>query len=230
MLYEIENKENLSEPEKGENGEYLRKLVRILNNKDKYHLYDRDDLDYSGIRDIERLFDKTNEEDYYKPILVKSSFKGNYKYYESRGDRNKKLSVEQYLKKITQHLYDLINEHKIARKVWKIQISMRVNFISPEDTGETCTVYVWSDNKKIMWGSETDNIIRDLFESFLDNYQKELKIIKGSDFNSESVDLMDYELHKVRLKRGESCIKSPEWLLYKRATINPKNNNVVSMH
>ena len=117
MLYEIENKENLSEPEKGENGEYLRKLVRILNNKDKYHLYDRDDLDYSGIRDIERLFDKTNEEDYYKPILVKSSFKGNYKYYESRGDRNKKLSVKQYLKKITQHLYDLINEHKIARKV-----------------------------------------------------------------------------------------------------------------
>ena len=106
----------------------------------------------------------------------------------------------------------------------EIQISMRVNFISSEDTGETRTIYVWSDNKKITWGSKTDNIIRDLFESFLDNYQKELKIIKGSDFNFESVDLMDSELHKVRLKRGESCIKSPEWLLCKRATINPKNN------
>ena len=32
-LYEIEHKENLSEAEKEENGEYLRKLVRILNNK-----------------------------------------------------------------------------------------------------------------------------------------------------------------------------------------------------
>ena len=30
-----------------------------------------------------------SEEDYYKPILVKSSFKGNYKYYESRGDKEK---------------------------------------------------------------------------------------------------------------------------------------------
>ena len=32
-LYEIEHKENLSEAEKEENDEYLRKLVRILNNK-----------------------------------------------------------------------------------------------------------------------------------------------------------------------------------------------------
>ena len=32
-LYEIENNEDLSEAEKEENDEYLRKLVRILNNK-----------------------------------------------------------------------------------------------------------------------------------------------------------------------------------------------------
>ena len=34
-LYEIEHKENLSEAEKEENDEYLRKLVRNLNNKEK---------------------------------------------------------------------------------------------------------------------------------------------------------------------------------------------------
>ena len=78
-LYEIEHNENLSGAEKEENDEYLRKLVRTLNNKGKYGLYDRDDFDYYGIRDIENLFDEASEEDYYKPILVKSSFKGNYK-------------------------------------------------------------------------------------------------------------------------------------------------------
>ena len=103
---------------------------------------------------------------------------------------------------------------------------MRVNFISSKDTGETGTIYVWSDHKKIMWGSDTDNIIRELFESFLDNYQKELKVISASQFNFESVELMDYKFHKVRLKRGGSYIKSPEWLLYKRATINSKNEKV----
>ena len=64
----------------------------------------------------------------------------------------------------------MINHHKIARKVWKIQISMHVNFISSKDTGETRTIYVWSDNVKIMWGSDIDNIIREFFESFLHNY------------------------------------------------------------
>ena len=90
-----------------ENDGYLRELVRDLDNKEKYSLYDLDDLDYYGIRDIENLFDKVNEEDYYKPILVKNSFKSNCKYYESRGGK-KKLSVRQYHNKITQHLYDLI--------------------------------------------------------------------------------------------------------------------------
>ena len=45
-LYKIEHKENLSEEEKEENDEYLRKLVRILNNKEKHSPYDRDDFDY----------------------------------------------------------------------------------------------------------------------------------------------------------------------------------------
>ena len=65
---------------------------------------------------------------------------------------------------------------------------MHVNFSYSKDTGETRTIYVWSDNAKIMVGNETDNIIRELFESFLDNYQKEEQIMRGgSDFIFESV-------------------------------------------
>ena len=105
------------------------------------------------------------------------------------------LSVSQYLNKIISHLYDLINDHRIARRVWKIQISMRVNFISSKDTGET--IYVWSSNESIMWGSDTDDIIRELFRSFLHNYQEALKINSGREFSFESVELMDYKLHRV---------------------------------
>ena len=106
------------------------------------------------------MFDEVIEEDYYKPILVKSSFKGNYKYYESRGDKEKRSSVKQYINKIKSHLYDLINDNRIARRVWKIQISMRANFISSKDTGKIRTIYIWSDNVRIMRGSGTDYIIR----------------------------------------------------------------------
>ena len=76
-----------------------------------------------------------------------------------------------------------------------------------------------------MWGSDTDDIIRELFRSFLHNYQEALKIKSGREFSFESVELMDYKLHRVCLRRGESYIKYPEWLLHKKSTINPKNKN-----
>ena len=97
------------------------------------------------------------------------------------------------------YLRDMINDHKATKnqsKVWKIQISMHVNFISSKDTGENCTTYLWSDNENIMWGNETSDIIKELFKSFLDNYQKEEQIMRGgSDFIFESVDLLYYNLN-----------------------------------
>ena len=41
-----------------------------------------------------------------------------------------------------------------------------------------------------------------MFNSSLHNYQQELRMIKGSDFVFESVDLLDYKLHTARLNRG----------------------------
>ena len=102
---------------------------------------------------------------------------------------------------------------------------MHVNFISSRDTVETCIYYVWSDNVTIMQAEGTNAIIRDIFRSFLHNYQQELKMIKGSNFVFESVDRMDYKLHRVRLNRGGSYIKSPKWLKNKKATIIPKNDD-----
>ena len=52
----------------------------------------------------------------------------------------------------------------------KIQINMNVNFVSSKDTGETRTIFAWSDNEEIRSGNETDDIINELFKSFLNNY------------------------------------------------------------
>ena len=69
---------------------------------------------------------------------------------------------------------------------------MYVNFISFKDTGETRTIYVWSNNEKILIGNKIDDIINYLFKSFLDNYQKEQQVMrKGSEFSFESVELLD---------------------------------------
>ena len=60
---------------------------------------------------------------------------------------------------------------------------------------------------------ETDDIINDLFISLNNNYQSEEKIMREcSDFKLESVDRIDYKLHKIKLRRGGSYIKSPKWI------------------
>ena len=175
------------------------------------------------------MFDNVDDNDYYKPILLKSSFKENYKYYQSRGDKDKKISVRQYFDMIKPYWSDLINENKAIKNnsnEWKLQINMHVNFVSSNDNGENRTIFVWSDNEEIRLGNKTDDIIKRLINSFLNKYQKEEIILRnGSSFVFESVDLLSYHIHKTSLRRGNSYVKSSEWLINKRATINPKNKD-----
>ena len=73
---------------------------------------------------------------------------------------------------------------------------MRVNFISSKYTRETSTIYVRSNNEEIRLDNETDDIIKELFNSFLNNYQEEEIILrKESDFIFESVDFLSYSVY-----------------------------------
>ena len=55
--------------------------------------------------------------------------------YESKGDKDKNLSPEDYLDIIRPYLRDMINNHKNQGE-WKIQLTIRITFISSLDTGE----------------------------------------------------------------------------------------------
>ena len=168
----------------------------------------------------------------------------NYNEYESNGDKDKNLSAKKYLNMIRPYLSDIINDHKTPKKLrvhssnevfdyetqygeWKIQLTMSINFISSKDSDETRNMHTKSNNIEIMVGSETDEIIEELFKSLLQKYQEGLEeSMKGSEFIFDSVNSLHYHLQKTSLKKtGSSYIDSPEWLKNKKATINPKNNN-----
>ena len=63
------------------------------------------------INDIRNLFEH-EQEDYYNPVKVGNFWSNNYIEYESKGDRNKIVSVEEYLNKIRPYLKDMINNLK----------------------------------------------------------------------------------------------------------------------
>ena len=180
------------------------------------------------------------DEDYYKPIIVKSAFDDSYIQYESSREKGKNLSIKKYLKMIKPYLSDLINNHKTHGLVryhsgnkswleetsseWKIQLTIAINFTSSKDSDETRTIHTKSNNVETMIGSETNEIIKDLFESFLQKFQEGLEeSMRGSEFVYDRVDVLYYNLNKVSLSRGGSYIESPKWLKNKKATINPQN-------
>ena len=70
------------------------------------------------------------------------------------------------------HLGNTITEHK-TQSEWKIHLTMVINFISSKDSHETRTMHTKSDNVEIMMGSETDEIIEELFKSFCKDIAKD---------------------------------------------------------
>ena len=121
------------------------------------------------------------------------------------------------------HSRDEVINYETQFGEWKIQLTMQTNFISSKDSNETHTSHMKSDNIEIMMGSETNDIIDELFESLEQKYQEGLKeSMRGSEFIFDSVDLLYYDLQRISLKTGESYVDSPKWLKDKRAAINPK--------
>ena len=117
----------------------------------------------------------------------------------------------------------MIDNHK-AKGEWKIQLSIRIIFVSFTYSNETRVMHPKSDNIVLMSGIETNDAINELFNTFRRRYQEGLETkMKGSSFTFERIDLLEYHLHKISLNRGSSYINSPEWIKNKGVTINPKN-------
>ena len=172
-LYNIENKKELLESETTK--KYLDELDKKILKLDEY--YDDDDFEFRGIENVQDLFKIL----IYKPTLVKSGYNNNYIQHESKGDNI--LTVEEDLALIEPCLRELVNYYK-NKGEWKIQLTAQINFISLKpDSDETCVMHTKSDNKEFMNGSDTDEIIKELFTSLLQRYQENLQEkMRGSDF------------------------------------------------
>ena len=79
-----------------------------------------------------------NYNDYYKSIKLRSALNDNYALYVSNGDENS--SINEYFDKITIDLQNLIDNKK-EQGEWKLQITMKITFISFND----------NDKKQIMY-------------------------------------------------------------------------------
>ena len=110
-----------------------------LNNLHDYLLNKEPSNDGNTPYELDKLFE---HHEYYKPIVARSSFEGNYVKYTSSGDFTSSIGV--YFENIKFYLSNLIYYYMLKGE-WKIQLSMQISFISPTNE-ETDIMHSKSDN------------------------------------------------------------------------------------
>ena len=180
--------------DKKKTSKYLDELDKKILKLDKYHDYD--DYEYKGIKNIKDLFNISIDKGYYKPGLVKSGYNNNYVQFESKG--YKILSIQEYLSLIEKYSKELINQYKNEGE-WKVQLSAEINFISLKPgSDETRVMYTRSDNEEFMSGDDTSEIIKLLFESFLQRFEENLQNkMRGSEFEFDGINFFYYNFNKT---------------------------------
>ena len=135
----------------------------------------------------------------------------NYIQYKSKGD--KILTLKEYLALIERYLRQLINYYK-NKGEWKLQLTAEISFVSLKPgSDETRVMHTTSDNEEFMNGTDTDEIIKGLFQSFLQKYEENLQEkMKGSDFEFDAVNFLYYDFNKISINRSGSYIDSPKWI------------------
>ena len=122
------------------------------------------------------MFTTIDLSEYKKPILVRTAFKNKYCEYEIRGDKDKNKSLQHT---IIPSLKNLIDERKNkTQNEQKVQLTIAIKFNHTTDPSKTRIFYVKSKSIVIRHAKSTDDIINKIFESFLENYEREAKFLE----------------------------------------------------
>ena len=94
--------------------------------------------------------------------------------------------------------------------IWKIQLTIAINFISSKDVDEERVMHSKSNNIEFFLSYNNANeVVNELFESLHSRYQIVLKTsVRGNDFILDSVQLLYYKCQNINSKRGGSYIDS----------------------
>ena len=81
---------------------------------------------------------------------------------KSNDDKNKHLSLKQYLNKIKPYLKDIIIDLQKS-STWNIQLIVAINFISTKDNDKEQVMHSKSQNIEIMIYDNVNEVIKEIF-------------------------------------------------------------------
>ena len=155
------------------------------------------------------------------PKELEGAFGGVYRRYRIDGIEGKGhiLDVDTYFARTRKFLIDLLNKETTNRAV-RSQATVWIRFVRDEVeqvslafNSRMMTVYSLDDKNEIVTA-----MIKHMAQ------QIENPALRNSKFVFDRVLHMDIDFHRLNLMRGSSYIPLPDWLMKKKAIINPKNS------
>ena len=106
--------------------------------------------------------------------------------------------------------------------MWKLQLTIVINFIFSKDFDEERGMYSKSDNKEFMTYDNANGVVDELFESPLLRYKIGLETYEKEQFYFQfSLTFIS----QMSQKHCRSYIEFPDWIRNKKAIINPINKD-----
>ena len=156
------------------------------------------------------------------PKELEGAFGGAYRRYRIDGIEGKGhiLDVETFFARTRKFLIDLLNKETMNRAV-RSQATTWIRFVRDEVeqvglafNSRMMTVYSLNDKNEIVTA-----MIEHMAQ------QIENPALRNSKFVFDRVFHMDIDFHRLNLTRGSSYVPLPDWLMKKKAMINPKNSD-----
>ena len=157
------------------------------------------------------------------PKELEGAFGGAYRRYRIDGIEGKGhvLDVDTYFARTRKFLIDLLNKETTNRAV-RSQATIWIRFV--RDEVEQVSLAFNSRMMTVYSLNDKNEIVTAMIEHMAQ--QIENPALRNSKFVFDRVLHMDIDFRRLNLTRGSSYILLPDWLMKKKAMINPKNSDM----
>ena len=170
----------------------------------------------------ERLIAKRNSlkiELSWGPKELEGAFGSAYRHYRIDGIEGR--DVETYFARTKKFLIDLLNKETTNRPV-RSQATTWIRFV--RDEVEQVSLAFNSRMMTVFSLNDKNEIVTAMIEHMAQ--QIENPALRNSKFVFDRVSHMDIDFHTLNLTRGSSYLPLPDWLMKKKAILNPKNSDM----
>ena len=158
----------------------------------------------------------------FKPIELEQAFGGVYRSY--RINARPKIDVDTFFNRIGKRLIELIEQELKIRTSARIQTTAWIRFVRDDEEGQERVELAFNSLMTSVYrGSEMDQIVDGMIANM--KFQIENPALLNSRFVFDEFLFRDVNFHQLNLTRSSSYLPLPDWLVRKKAIVNPHNDD-----